>query len=542
MELNWHSLRVQFFVYGVLVLGITILVIGVLGLLVLEQNTQDVFRGRVSGRASNIACAVEMLPTIAAVQEYLERLPGGDLLEVDFVSPDGIILASNHASYVGLKLQEAGIHTNIEKADLIEVRESLLYHEATFQNHQWIMTHMPAGCTSDQWNDQASWLHYAEPYDNFQASLDRVRFTMLLVGIFLIIMLVIPMGLYVHGKIVLPLRKTTLAIRELNLDDPSPFVFSEEEIPPTEIGTLMRVYNEMAQRNSQLQIRMSALLSRERGHLEAVIAGLREGVILQTKQGQVLLVNDAAETLMEKLGMNKPVLGASLSPRAQEFLNDIYDGEDINSDLRLVQTLNLDDHFFVQIWIARLEFAKNTTYLTMLRDVSKERRKETTLRHLSETDPLTGLPNRRRFFTTLNYEIDRALRYQEDLSLIIFDLDDLKTINDTYGHQTGDQALELVSKALCLLTRQSDLPARYAGDEFVLLLPQTSRNNDEKLAMRLLDETSRVGQEAGILLSISIGVASLSSEDDPSGKSFLARADQALYQAKKAGKGQISVA
>lgn len=158
---------------------------------------------------------------------------------------------------------------------------------------------------------------------------------------------------------------------------------------------------------------------------------------------------------------------------------------------------------------------------------------------LAITDSLTGLPNRRKFFEVLEAEIARARRYKTPLALAILDLDNLKHINDTYGHQAGDEALQQVAQTMRQISRETDLAARYGGDEFVLLLPHTSFEGARHLGHRLLKEVCQISLDNGEHLSISVGIAVLAGDGDENDKALLARADQALYQAKQSGRGCV---
>jgi diguanylate cyclase (GGDEF)-like protein len=161
------------------------------------------------------------------------------------------------------------------------------------------------------------------------------------------------------------------------------------------------------------------------------------------------------------------------------------------------------------------------------------------------TDPLTGLWNRRRLSEILPIEVDRALRFQHQLSLLIFDVDDFKAINDREGHPQGDTVLQTVADVLREKTRSIDLAARFGGDEMALILIETDFEGAVVLAERLrsgVRETevpTRDGQSMQV--TISVGVASLpDSAVDVEG--LVDAADNALLRAKRAGKNQIRTA
>lgn len=162
---------------------------------------------------------------------------------------------------------------------------------------------------------------------------------------------------------------------------------------------------------------------------------------------------------------------------------------------------------------------------------------EDRLRKLAVTDPLTGLCNRRYFGQRFVQELARAQRYHTPLSLLIVDLDWLKTINDGGGHNAGDRAIKAVAATLEQNLRTTDIAARYAGDEFVALLPQTHAAEALELAKRINAHVrqSPCGPHEGPL-SVSIGVADLAGANGETLEDLFSAADSALYAAKSAGR------
>jgi diguanylate cyclase (GGDEF)-like protein len=168
-------------------------------------------------------------------------------------------------------------------------------------------------------------------------------------------------------------------------------------------------------------------------------------------------------------------------------------------------------------------------------------RKEDLLEQLSVSDPLTGLANQRRLRAQFGEELNRAARYGTPLALLLVDVDRLKEINDRHGHAAGDRALHLVAEALRRTCRTTDLAARHGGDEFVVLAVNTTATEALALAHRIRALVRRLGA-AGPSLSVSIGAADLERAVLPSFEALHAAADQALYQAKDAGRDRAVVA
>jgi diguanylate cyclase (GGDEF)-like protein len=171
-------------------------------------------------------------------------------------------------------------------------------------------------------------------------------------------------------------------------------------------------------------------------------------------------------------------------------------------------------------------------------------RRETELRALARTDPLTGLANLRAFRTRLEEEVKRARRYHTPLACVMVDMDNLKPVNDELGHAAGDQAIRAVADVIQQELRETDFGARYGGDEFVLLLPHTSggeaRVFAERVCQRLLDAPIDVGGRP-VAVSASFGIAALVDEPlDHPGETLVRQADAALYAAKRAGRGRVA--
>jgi diguanylate cyclase (GGDEF)-like protein/PAS domain S-box-containing protein len=194
---------------------------------------------------------------------------------------------------------------------------------------------------------------------------------------------------------------------------------------------------------------------------------------------------------------------------------------------------------------------KNVTHVVeYTRDITTrknaEKEKEElikTLNYLSTTDSLTGLLNRRALNDMLQHEIERSKRYSTELSLIICDVDMFKLINDTYGHSAGDRALMVVSDVLRQTLRKADILSRYGGDEFMIILPETSLAGAQSLAEKIRAAVERqeleVPGDKRTGLTLSIGVASCCSPEDNL-DTIVSLADTALYTSKEAGRNRIT--
>ncbi|MEE4246285.1 MAG: diguanylate cyclase [Kangiellaceae bacterium] len=166
------------------------------------------------------------------------------------------------------------------------------------------------------------------------------------------------------------------------------------------------------------------------------------------------------------------------------------------------------------------------------------------LEQLSRTDRLTGLFNRGFWEESFAAEFDRCKRYNTPSSCLIFDIDHFKKVNDTFGHQAGDEVIRVTAKTLNFLIRKSDVAGRYGGEEFVAFLPSTTADNAFKFAERLRKALSQItvtheGRE--ITFTISVGICQFDDSFD-SHEQWIEKADLALYQSKEGGRNQTHIA
>ena len=164
-------------------------------------------------------------------------------------------------------------------------------------------------------------------------------------------------------------------------------------------------------------------------------------------------------------------------------------------------------------------------------------------RRLSEIDGLTGVTNHRHFVELLRQEVERSSRGGRPLSLVMADIDDFKSINDTHGHPAGDAVLRHVAQVLAGLLRRTDVVARYGGEEFVAMLPEAGPEPAASIAETMRAEVERrscssTALERPLAVRISLGVASLP-DDAGSVAELIAAADRGLYQAKREGKNRV---
>jgi diguanylate cyclase (GGDEF)-like protein len=165
------------------------------------------------------------------------------------------------------------------------------------------------------------------------------------------------------------------------------------------------------------------------------------------------------------------------------------------------------------------------------------------LKKLSIRDPLTELYNSRHFYAQLEDEIQRSERYLHPLSLIFIDIDNFKAVNDTYGHMVGDQTLLLIAKKMQASLRSQDTAYRFAGDEFTIILPETTSDKAKFVADRIRSEMEKeslvILEQEITKITLSIGIAEYQRNEKK--EQFVHRADVTMYEAKKKGGNNIAV-
>jgi diguanylate cyclase (GGDEF)-like protein len=172
-------------------------------------------------------------------------------------------------------------------------------------------------------------------------------------------------------------------------------------------------------------------------------------------------------------------------------------------------------------------------------EITERKRVEAQLRNQAEIDPLTAIYNRRKLFDFLRSEIKTAKRYNRPFSLIIFDLDHFKAVNDRFGHDIGDEVLKSIARNVGTIIRATDLFARYGGEEFVVASPETDLNGAALLAERIRLAIEQQAHPQSGRTTISVGVTEMSQDDTEN--SLIKRADDALYVAKSNGRNRVEL-
>lgn len=339
-------------------------------------------------------------------------------------------------------------------------------------------------------------------------------------------------GLIIRGAVVRPIDRVTRAMvraADGDLTQTVPVMGRDE------LSQMAFSFNHMTRQLMQTYTG----LRNEQDKLATIILSAREGIVVTDNEGKVVLMNPAAEALLGK-SMHQVV--------SEGFLNLIDDAEGLrtllerDAEIKESETIHYKGRV-LSIYAATIRTHQGGTVgsAALIRDITEEKRLEDRLRRLSTTDGLTGLFNRRHLDETLATEMERALRYNSPLSIMMFDVDHFKRFNDEHGHDQGDRVLQALAQSLQEHVRKVDMPCRYGGEEFLAILPGTDQAGAIIVAERLRHSIEQMTVD-GLRVTISVGVATIPALDVRRPELLIEAADRALYRAKRAGRNQVIAA
>jgi len=199
----------------------------------------------------------------------------------------------------------------------------------------------------------------------------------------------------------------------------------------------------------------------------------------------------------------------------------------------------------IEVTISKIKVNNEIEMTAVVRDISERAKLIEQLQQAATHDSLTGIFNRRHGGAILNNEIQRCGRFSHALSVAMIDLDHFKDVNDTYGHAYGDLVLNSVVETILKTLRDADTLCRWGGEEFLVVLPETTVNNAvlwaERARKEIESKAIMFSGEQAVNITASFGLASLSS-DDATADNLLKRADDALYRVKNSGRNQVIIA
>ena len=353
--------------------------------------------------------------------------------------------------------------------------------------------------------------------------------------IVLVVALVLTMAVtgYMLGRFVAkPIEDITAAMKKVTGGN---FNVQVRSARRDELGRMAGSFNKMT---SELQ-RSYRKMKSEQEKLYSVIQGAQEAVIVTDAGGEVVLVNDAAEDL----------LGKKIEQiRAEGIFNVIDQPERFRAmldDADPAREPTLFDYkgrwLLTSATTIRDEAGAPLGSAALLRDVTLEQALLKELARLSITDALTDVFNRRHLDATLGIELSRAIETGLPLAVVMFDADHFKKFNDTHGHDQGDRVLQALGKRMKQALREYDVPCRYGGEEFVVILPGTDREGALHVAERLRLDVEAMTVD-GLTVTISLGIACFPLIDAKTPEALVEAADVALYRSKASGRNRCTLA
>ncbi len=271
-------------------------------------------------------------------------------------------------------------------------------------------------------------------------------------------------------------------------------------------------------------------------------------IIVTDRKGDIEYVNDrfcvvSGFSIDKVMGKNPRVLksGEKSADEYKELWNTITQGRTWRGEFH--NKRNDGSYYWAEAQISPITDNSGhiTHFIGIQEDVTEKRELQKKLKQMAETDPLTGSFNRRYFLEQIEAEITRCRRHGRAFSLLLLDIDRFKSINDQWGHPVGDQVLSHIVKLLQASIRGHDVLARFGGEEFVILLPETDIVQAEAFAERICSTIEASAMQAGdktVLVTASIGCSQWNS-DEAGFDDLLTRSDAALYRAKKQGRNRV---
>ncbi len=276
-------------------------------------------------------------------------------------------------------------------------------------------------------------------------------------------------------------------------------------------------------------------LRREQDKLSTIILGALDGIVVTDGQQRVVLVNPSAERMLGK--SVKQIIDGGWETIIDDpsYMNAV-----LNRRGREIPDLVVYNNRAIKIHGATLydDQKRPIGSSFMFRDVTEEKKLEDKLRLHAITDVLTQVYNRRFVDESLIKEVSRAQRYNHLFGFILFDVDHFKKFNDSYGHDQGDRVLQAIGRAMKEHFRTVDFPCRFGGEEFCVLLPDTSVTGTFVVAERFRRRVENMVVD-GLKVTVSIGIVAMPACEVKNPEELIKKADDALYEAKRNGRNQV---
>jgi len=284
-----------------------------------------------------------------------------------------------------------------------------------------------------------------------------------------------------------------------------------------------------------------------------------DAILLLDGQGIVLTCNPSAATMFayghaELIGMSLfQLLSETEASDAMTGIHALIRSADKTIECQLIEDQKIEgkrieltiqnrsgSDMWIEIVMNAMTHGGERCFSATMRDISEQKKREETLKYVANHDLLSGMYNRRYFLERLEQEVQRARRFKHQLSIMMLDVDFFKAVNDSYGHAAGDVVLKDISQQLRNAIRSIDIAARWGGEEFIILLPETDAEGEMVIADKVrksIADSPIAFADQHINVTISIGITSILDNDTVN--DFINRADKALYHVKEDGRNGV---
>ena len=269
-------------------------------------------------------------------------------------------------------------------------------------------------------------------------------------------------------------------------------------------------------------------------------------IISRLKDDRLMLINDKAGALFGldvKHPGNFKTVDYLADPSSRRELLAKLEKKPVVDDFEILVKPRKGEPFWLLLSVRVIDFEYEIALYMAFQDITGRKKKEMKLFDQATRDPLTNCYNRRQFEELAMKEVQRSRRYQHPFCLFMIDADHFKNVNDTHGHAVGDLVLQALANCCRMTLRESDIVARFGGEEFVILLPEVSLENAHRVAERLRINISKIvvknEQNEDVRFTVSIGL--VSSEVTDNVEEMLKMADEALYVAKENGRNRVII-
>ena len=446
------------------------------------------------------------------VATWLKSIPGHNVEDVLIVSPEGFLIASKRRGLVLFERYPA--FEKLRGLKDIRSEEDVFRGVLTFAYPVKV-------------NDQIlGYVVSHHSFENLKAIVQKHTLSFAgMIGILLVLTYMV--SFYISARI-----SDYISLAISDLESVSKEVFDLPTPPKTgdEFEDLFRGIRIMAKRLKEVHVSRNFYLN--------LINSLSEGIVVLSRDGRVVEVNSSACRILG-CGSEDPKDRhvSEVFPVLYPEIRDLLEGKatKVPETRRVRITRPKGETLDILVSISLYD----DLYILLVSDVTQLTRYEEKLRELAERDYLTNVYNRRMFENLLNHEMEKAKRYGRPLSLIMFDIDHFKKVNDTFGHQVGDQVLKKLVDTVRESLRRTDILARWGGEEFMILIPEADVDSAAKLAERLrkIIENTEFGKAGRI--TVSFGVTQMRKEDTVD--TLVMRVDKAVYRAKRKGRNRVEV-